>query len=163
MPSVFAVGEGAGAAGAVVAADEGSVAGLAVARALGRIGAEEAEACLAPLRRRLRRLARFRAAMETAYGPPPRVLDRVTPETVLCRCEDVRRSEIDEAIGDGAHAGPAFRPDAGGNGSGQGRMCALPIAELLACTTDRRVAELGPPSIRPPIKPVAITALAAPD
>jgi hypothetical protein len=38
-------------------------------------------------------------------------------------------------------------------------MCALPIAELLACATSRRVSDLGPPSVRPPIKPVPIAAL----
>jgi NADPH-dependent 2,4-dienoyl-CoA reductase/sulfur reductase-like enzyme len=164
VPSVFAVGDGAGVAGAVVAADEGSVAGLAVARALGRIGAAEAEARLAPLRRRLQRLARFRAAMEAAYGRPPRVFDRVTPETVLCRCEEVRRGEIDEAIGDGARTpGQVKAWTRAGMGPCQGRMCALPIAELLACATNRRVSDLGPPSIRPPIKPVPIASLAGPD
>jgi len=164
VPSVFAVGDGAGVAGAVVAADEGSVAGLAVARALGRIGAAEAEARQAPLRRRLQRLARFRAAMEAAYGRPPRVFDRVTPETVLCRCEEVRRGEIDEAIGDGARTpGQVKAWTRAGMGPCQGRMCALPIAELLACGTNRRVSDLGPPSVRPPIKPVPIAALAGPE
>lgn len=164
VPSVFAVGDGAGVAGAVVAADEGSVAGLAVARALGRIGAAEAAALQRRLRRRLRRLARFRAAMEAVYGLPPRFLDRVTPETIVCRCEEVRRCEIDEAIGDGARTQAQLKAwTRVGMGPCQGRMCSLPIAELLSRVTDRSVAELGPPSVRPPIKPVPIAALADSD
>jgi NADPH-dependent 2,4-dienoyl-CoA reductase/sulfur reductase-like enzyme len=161
VPSVFAVGDGAGVAGAVVAADEGSVAGLAVARALGRIGADQAAALQRPLRRRLRRLARFRAAMDAVYGRPPRFADRVTPETIVCRCEEVRRSDIDDAIGDGARTSAQVKAwTRVGMGPCQGRMCSLPIAELLSRATHRSVAELGPPSVRPPIKPVSIAALA---
>ena len=164
VPSVYAVGDGAGVAGAVVAADEGRVAGLAVAKALGRMGAAEAEARQRPLRRRLRRFARFRTAMESVYGLPPHIMDRVTAETVVCRCEEVRRSEIDEAIGDGARTTGQLKAwTRAGMGPCQGRMCSLPIAELLGCATDRCVAELGPPSVRPPIKPVPIAALADSD
>jgi NADPH-dependent 2,4-dienoyl-CoA reductase/sulfur reductase-like enzyme len=160
VPSVFAVGDGAGVAGAVVAADEGRVAGLAVARALGRIGPPEAQRLQRPLRRRLRRLARFRAAMEAAYGLPQHLLDGVTADTIVCRCEEVRRREIDEAIGDGALTPAQLKAwTRVGMGPCQGRMCSLPVAELLSRSTERPIAELGPPSVRPPVKPVPIGAL----
>jgi NADPH-dependent 2,4-dienoyl-CoA reductase/sulfur reductase-like enzyme len=161
VPSVFAVGDGAGVAGAVVAADEGGVAGLAAARLVGRIDGREAETRQAPRRRRLRRLARFRTAMEAAYGLPPGILDRVTPETILCRCEEVRRSDVDAAIADGAcTTGQIKAWTRAGMGPCQGRMCGLPIAELLAGKTGRSIAALGPPSVRPPVKPVPLAALA---
>jgi hypothetical protein len=42
-------------------------------------------------------------------------------------------------------------------------MCSLPAAELLSRATQRPVADLGPPSVRPPIKPVPIAALTETD
>jgi len=160
VPGVFAVGDGAGVAGAVVAAEEGRIAGLAVARALGRLTPVEAALRMAPARRRLIRLAAFRAAMDAAYRIRPGLQELATADTIICRCEERTRADLESAIADGAR-----RPDhlkawtRAGMGPCGGRMCGLSVAHLLARQLGTDMARLGWYRARPPIKPVPIAAL----
>ena len=64
VPGVYVVGDGAGIAGAVAATVEGRVAGIAVARELGRLPTAEAARRIDGLRARLRRVDRFRRAID---------------------------------------------------------------------------------------------------
>jgi thioredoxin reductase/bacterioferritin-associated ferredoxin len=160
VPSVFAVGDGAGIGGAVAAADEGCIAGIAAARRLGAQADVESATRQRRARERLRQLGRFRRAMDAAYGLPPAVLEAALPDTIVCRCEDVRRRQLDEAIADGARTPGQLKAwTRAGMGPCQGRMCFLNTSELLRRATGQSIAALGPPSIRPPIKPVAVDAL----
>jgi NADPH-dependent 2,4-dienoyl-CoA reductase/sulfur reductase-like enzyme len=160
VPGVFAVGDGAGVAGAAVAADEGRVAGLAAAVDVGRLPRSEALDRQRPLRRRLARLARFRAAMDEVYRARAGLFQRATADTIVCRCEEVPLSEIESALADGAvTVGQVKAWTRTGMGPCQGRMCFLPTAHIVAARTGRTVAALGPCSVRPPVKPVAIAAL----
>lgn len=159
---VYAAGDGAGVAGAAVAADEGRIAGIACAQRLGRLTEAEAERRQRPYRARLARFSRFRVAMDDVYRLPLGVLQRATRDTIVCRCEDVRLSEIEAAIADGAAtAGQVKAWTRAGMGPCQGRMCFLPTVQTLSRATGRPVAELGPFSVRPPIKPVPIQSLVA--
>jgi thioredoxin reductase/bacterioferritin-associated ferredoxin len=160
VASVFAVGDGAGIGGALAAADEGCIAGLAAARRLGAATDAQAAERKRRARRRLSRLARFRRAMDAVYRVPPVLLDRAAGDTIVCRCEDVSRRELEEAIADGARTPGQLKAwTRAGMGPCQGRMCSPNTTELLRRATGASTAQLGPPSIRPPIKPVAVEAL----
>lgn len=86
VAGVHAAGECCGVAGDIVAVAEGRIAGLAAA------GVEEIPASL--LRTRDRGRA-FGALLEATFAPRAELRHRVTPATVVCRCEDVRLEEID--------------------------------------------------------------------
>jgi NADPH-dependent 2,4-dienoyl-CoA reductase/sulfur reductase-like enzyme len=160
VPGVFVVGDGGGVAGAVVAAAEGRIAGATVARRLKGEALQGATERIAEARRHLSRLARFRTAMDTVYRIRPGVHELATQETTICRCEEVRLSELEAAMEDGANSLNQLKAwTRAGMGPCQARMCGLPTAHLLARRTGAPVAELGGYTSRPPVKPVSIGAL----
>lgn len=148
IPGVYAVGDGAGIGGVKLAVAEGRLAALAI---LGRaVPAAEARA--------YRRLDGFRRALNLAYrcNPP---LVAATPDTILCRCETLRLSEL---------AGHA-RLQAGslnvlktatrlGMGRCQGRNCLPAAAQILGLDPDDLAAR---PRMRPPLRPIPLHQIAA--
>jgi NADPH-dependent 2,4-dienoyl-CoA reductase/sulfur reductase-like enzyme len=160
VANVFAVGDGAGVAGAAVAADEGRVAGLAAAHRLGRLSLQDVDARMAPPRRRLANLARFREAMDDVYRLRAGIHDLATDDTIVCRCEEVRTRDIRAAVDDGATVLNQVKAwTRTGMGPCQARMCALPTAHIVARRIGRAVTEVGEYTPRPPAKPVSADAL----
>jgi glycine/D-amino acid oxidase-like deaminating enzyme len=94
VPDIFAVGDGAGIGGAETAILEGRLGGFLAAERLGHCSGAEANAVGRRLRRRRWRLAQFRQGIEAMYGPPPNFLSLLTPETVVCRCEEVTAGQL---------------------------------------------------------------------
>ena len=84
VEAVYAAGECCGVKGDAGAVVEGTIAGMAASGA----------SIPASLRRRRDAARRFGAHMTRCFAPRRELLDRVTPETVICRCEDVTRSAI---------------------------------------------------------------------
>lgn len=79
-----------------------------------------------------------------------------TRDTVyICRCEEVTREEVEQAIRDGATtiAGVKKRTHAG-MGLCQGRTCRKLVAGMLAGSRDP--AGIMPPTFRPPVRAVKI-------
>ena len=76
-------------------------------------------------------------------------------EEYICRCEEVTRKEIEEAIADGATtlAGIKRRTRAG-MGLCQGRTCQRLITQMLAKV--KNPAEITPPTSRPPVRAIKI-------
>jgi NADPH-dependent 2,4-dienoyl-CoA reductase/sulfur reductase-like enzyme len=163
VPGLWVAGDGAGVAGAVVAQLEGRLVGLEVACRLGAITPPQLDARRRPLASRLKRLRRFRAALDRVSRIRPGLSSLTTPETLVCRCEELSRREIDAGI---AAGGASFRSlkvmTRLGMGLCQGRMCWPAMGRYLALQTGKSVAEIGPLSVRPPIKPVCVADLAAP-
>jgi thioredoxin reductase/bacterioferritin-associated ferredoxin len=160
VAGVFVAGEASGVAGAVVAAEEGTLAGIGAARHLGRLSADSAALRGAKVRRRLQRLYRFRSAVDDLYAVGPGLTDLISPTTVVCRCEEVHASQLAEALADGATSPRDVKiRTRAGMGHCQGRMCEPSIAQLIARTRGITVEKVGPPSSRPPARPVTLRAL----
>ena len=143
VPGVFAAGEICGIAGAEVALAEGEIAGLASADALG--AADPATRKLFGARERARR---FGARMAGAFRLRPEVLRLTAPDTIVCRCEDVPLSHVVEA----RTTREAKLHARAGMGPCQGRVCFAALEALRG---------LAPDTVRPPLVPVPVEALAA--
>jgi hypothetical protein len=160
VPRVFAVGDGARVAGAMVAREEGRIAGVAVARLLGRLSRERASAAMTEPRRRLASLAPFRLAMDRVYRTRPGLYELAGADTLICRCEEVRRGELSAALSDGACDLNQLKAwTRAGMGNCQARMCGMAIAHLMAGSDHSAITKLGWFTPRPPIRPVSIQAL----
>ena len=131
---VFAAGEATGIGGVDLALAEGEAAGLAAA---GR-----RDAALASLPER-RSLARFAAALETAFALRPEVLRLADRETVVCRCEDVAFGSFER----GWSARQAKLYTRAGMGPCQGKVCGPALELLLGWEMDR---------VRPPLRPALV-------
>jgi thioredoxin reductase/bacterioferritin-associated ferredoxin len=162
ISAVFAVGDGAQVAGVKVAVEEGRIAGLSAACLLGKLSADAAERGKQAARARLDRLRPFSAAMTDVYRPRPGLFDLATADTVVCRCEEVTRAEIEAALRDGATSPTQVKAwTRSGMGSCQARMCAAPTFHLVAKAIGATVEQVSPYTPRPPVKPVSIATLVA--
>jgi len=84
--------------------------------------------------------------------------------TVICRCEEVTRKEIIEAIEDGAKdiRGVRIRTRAG-MGLCQGRTCERLVRQTVSAQTGTDQADLVPATKRPPVRPLEIGLLGRDD
>ena len=85
----------------------------------------------------------------------------VDRDVVICRCEDVTRQVIVEAISEGAStAGEVKWRTRAGMGLCQGKTCARLVAGIIAEETGVRAEEVTPSTSRPPVRPTFLGALA---
>jgi thioredoxin reductase/bacterioferritin-associated ferredoxin len=160
VDGLFAIGDGAGIRGAEPAAIAGTIAGLAAARDAGRLPAGAFATSMAALGRKWRSYRAFADAIGGLMMPRPAQVDAITPDTVVCRCEDVTRASIDAAARDGAADVNQLKHFTRcGMGPCQGRMCEDAAAELLAQARGVARESVGFWTGRPPLRPVPLQVL----
>ncbi len=151
LGAVFAVGDGAQIGGSRIALARGRLAGLAVARDLGRAVPEDTAT-----RRELAHAIGFQDALWRIFAVPSFDVAQVPDETILCRCEEVTAGTLRAARQDGACSLAALKKATrAGMGRCQGRMCGATVARLAGGSAE---ADWAAP--RAPVKPVPAMALA---
>ena len=165
LPRCYVAGDGAGVYGAAAAVQSGRITGVAAALDAGRIEPGAAAARARRLRRTQTQAARFGAAMSRLTALRPAMVESIPAGTIVCRCEDVTRQRIEDAIAQGAVEVNQLKDFTRcGMGPCQGRMCGEVVAELLAARIaddpdeGRRAA--GQWTGRAPLRPVAMDDLA---
>jgi NADPH-dependent 2,4-dienoyl-CoA reductase/sulfur reductase-like enzyme len=160
VPRLFAVGDGAGVAGSVVAELEGTIAGHAAAADLGMTASPAGSREHAQARSRLARLTRFRRGIDALYRFRSGLLDSIDAQTIVCRCEEVTAEQVSAALAHGAnHLNEVKGWTRCGMGLCQGRLCHSTLTHLVARATGQPTDQVGPYTVRPPAKPVPISAL----
>jgi NADPH-dependent 2,4-dienoyl-CoA reductase/sulfur reductase-like enzyme len=167
IPNIRVAGELIGVAGAEAAALSGEIAALGIVSDAGHLNAGAASIRSRQLRRRLKRLRTFAARLAEVASPPPELLRRLaSPETLVCRCEEVTVGTItdalraDPSIGSASTAKLLTRV---GMGMCQGRMCEHAVRRLLGESRGRLLRDIPGFVPRPPVKPIPLAALAALD
>jgi D-hydroxyproline dehydrogenase subunit alpha len=165
MPAIAVAGEITGIAGAEQSIEEGRLAALGILTDLGGLSAREIGKRAAGVRRHLAARRRFTAVVRRRFGLRADALaELATADTVVCRCEDVTAGVLREALAANPHLGTL---DAVklltrvGMGPCQGRMCQHTVTQIMAASTGRPPADLGPYRARLPVKPIPLAALAA--
>jgi NADPH-dependent 2,4-dienoyl-CoA reductase/sulfur reductase-like enzyme len=159
VAGLYAAGDGAGVAGAAAALEAGRVAGLTVALDQGRMDAGDWARVGAGPRRALARARRFGRAAARLMALRGGQVEAIAPGTVVCRCEDVTRAEVDAAIDDGARELNQIKSwTRCGMGPCQGRMCADTIGAIVAARLGSREAA-GAWTARAPFRPLDVQSL----
>jgi NADPH-dependent 2,4-dienoyl-CoA reductase/sulfur reductase-like enzyme len=138
---IYCAGELAGVGGSDLALVEGAIAGLAAA-------GKRADKQLLTLRKRLQRFAK---ALFEVYPVHPGWQHWLTPETIICRCEEVSTSELNKAkdeLGAGDVRTMKLMTRTG-MGLCQGRVCSRNICDLLGSTEQERITSTARPIITP--------------
>ncbi|EHM01694.1 [2Fe-2S]-binding domain protein [Acetobacteraceae bacterium AT-5844] len=162
VPGLYLAGDGAGIGGAVVAEMAGACAAQAL---LADAGRAVDQPLVDRLQRRLRRQARFRAALERAFPFPASLAAAMPDETILCRCEAVTAGELRAATAPEGPHGTAPEVNRAkaftriGMGRCQGRVCGAAAAEVLAAQLGTDVAAIGRLRGQAPVKPLPIPTL----
>ncbi|MEI7883926.1 MAG: (2Fe-2S)-binding protein [Clostridia bacterium] len=85
-------------------------------------------------------------------------------ETIICRCEEITKSEILEAIKKGDTTVDAIKKRTrSGMGLCQGKTCGRLVAQIIAQEIGIAVADQPAPSKRPPVGVISLKELAASD
>jgi NAD(P)H-nitrite reductase large subunit len=101
----------------------------------------------------LARAERFGAAIAGLMQARAGAYAAIPPETVVCRCEDISRATIEQALDAGARdVNQAKAWTRCGMGPCQGRMCGETLAELVALRIGSRAAA-GQFTGRAPLRP----------
>ncbi|WP_427870954.1 FAD-dependent oxidoreductase [Leucobacter luti] len=161
VPGLLLAGEITGVGGSVLAVLEGRIAGRQAAREA--LGAAPTAIPRAELRA-VRRQRSFAEAMHLAHPVPAGWADRVTDETIACRCEEVRVGEIrrtrDDMAGDDARTQKGVTR--AGMGWCQGRVCGYAVSCLADAGSGSgapAAESLAQASKRPVAQPVPLSAL----
>jgi len=161
VPDVWVAGDGGGVAGALVAEEEGTLAGLAASHQLGALDSATFERARIPVVRRLHHLRRFRAALDRLSRIRPGLTTIPTPDTIVCRCEELTQAEVETGINFGGTDLRTLKVMTRlGMGACQGCMCWPAAARWIAARWGKSAEQIGPLSVRPPIAPVCIGDLA---
>ncbi|MCF7938597.1 MAG: FAD-dependent oxidoreductase [Spirochaetales bacterium] len=159
---IYAVGDCAGVAGRLVAADEGRIAGIAAAASLGYLSTEEAKHRQKGPVKRLTSHKRLRDVLDEISRPRPGLYELAEDETIVCRCEDISLGDIRKALSEGAvDLNEIKRMTRAGMGHCQGRMCGPGLLEIMAMETGRNTEQLASFHLRPPVKPVPLPLIAS--
>jgi len=160
IPNVFVAGDGSGIGGSLVAMEEGNVAGLRAAMRLGKISEATFNERAAQSLQRLRHLGRFRAVLDGLSTPRPGLFERMTDDTLICRCEEVSLGDCRQAVKEGAISLMELKPRLrAGMGMCQSRICGPTLVEVLGGLTGQAPDTIKPFSQRPPVKPIPLAAL----
>jgi thioredoxin reductase len=161
VPGIYALGDCTGLGGARAALAEGVLVGAAAAVALGRRADADLVARVSRARADLARHRRFQEALWSLYAAPAYTARLATPDTLLCRCEELTFGQIEEALSEEMRLmGAIKRRTRVGMGRCQGRYCAPVLDALIAERYGRPRDEFTGFAPRVPVKPVAIEDLA---
>jgi NAD(P)H-nitrite reductase large subunit len=158
VPSLYAVGDCTGLAGAPAARLEGEIAGATAAAECGHGDAYD----LFAQKRLLHRNRHFQDALWQLYDVSPYTPPNLPAETIICRCEEITLGQITDGLSDETgHVGTLKRATRVGMGRCQGRYCGPISTRLVADATKRPLEDRSYFAPRVPIKPVSIASILA--
>lgn len=153
---LFIAGDGAGIRGAAAAFEQGKRVGLACVSIVR--GHEEPKSEAQNLSQAWQNAAIFGQKMAAMMALREGHVTTIPPNTVVCRCEDVTRAEIEQACEAGAHDVNQLKAwTRCGMGPCQGRTCGDIAAELLATKLGVTREIVGIFSPRTPLRPLTIS------
>jgi NAD(P)H-nitrite reductase large subunit len=161
VPSIFAAGELTGIAGAEKSLVEGQLAGLAVARQIGASLPSTHKKLMSHLLKRRQQELAFGGLVNQSCRPLAGMLNDLPDATIICRCEDIALDQIRQQIRNGFTTLDAIKKATNsGMGNCQGRTCGPVLQDILSVDKLQSAEKPQPFSIRSPIKPLPLSALA---
>ena len=159
VEGLLVAGDGAGVRGAAAAALAGELVGLTAAFDLERLDQASFGAKVKGLHAALARACRLGSAMAAMMAPRADDTEALSPETIVCRCEDVCAGDLGRAIAAGAVTIDQLKAwTRAGMGPCQGRICGETVASLLARHAGDRE-QVGMWTARAPLRPVPVEPL----
>jgi NADPH-dependent 2,4-dienoyl-CoA reductase/sulfur reductase-like enzyme len=153
VEGVYAAGDGAAVGGVDRAVADGSAVAWSICRRLRHAAAGTA--------RELAGFDRFRDAIADWSAIRPGIFEATVADTVICRCEDVRRADLEAGLIKGIDLPRGLKMATRmGMGLCQGRTCTPALQHLTARATGRPLADIPLPTVRTPVRPVSMAALA---
>jgi thioredoxin reductase len=159
VPGIFVAGDGASVKGYHAAIEEGKIAGIVASSQLGYIAGAEVKKMIQARQKKSQRLQRFGSAINSFSTSKPGILNIITDDTVICRCEDVTMKTVREGVANSASdINHLKRKTRMGMGFCQGRFCGQVVNELLwRLSENPKEREIFTPRV--PVYPLPFSAL----
>ena len=156
IEDLYIVGDGSGIAGAIPAYEKGLIAGNAASLDLKYINRDKFIIITNKIFAKLNKLEKFGKSMAKLMTPSSHIIKNITKDTIVCRCEDIKREEIEDAIKSGAKEINQLKSwTRCGMGPCQGRTCEDSIARIISeHLGDRKSAGIF--TRRFPLKPIVM-------
>ncbi len=133
VKKIYSAGDNSGIYGSDVAVLSGKIAALAYLIDISEISIEEAEKIANPIRKEMNKLKKFQKTLNDFSGLKEGLMGLPDQDTIVCRCEHVKKEIIDEAIEVGVKDMGALKIRTRiGMGNCQGKMCGNYCNEYLA-------------------------------
>lgn len=157
LSGIYAIGDCAGIGGAKMAMLEGKIAALDIAKQSSHSNMPNILPALNQIHRDLNREKKFARMLGDIFSIPHDLFSLAHSDTIICRCEQISLSEINEAISFGAQSVTDIKNiTRTGMGNCQGRTCGSILAQLLAKESHRKPEDCHFLNIRPPVHPIPI-------
>lgn len=155
---VYIAGDTSGILGSDGAAYEGQLVAIDIARKIGAIDEATHKSRVAKIRKGLQRVKSFRFGFDRFSERQLGMLDLAEPNTVICRCENIKRAEIDQAIKRGVKDITSLKmATRAGLGDCQGKICSSYCYDRFK--QEGLGEEMGQLRARFPIEPISFAML----
>lgn len=158
VPGIYVAGEIAGIGGHRVARAEGIIAAAGAVEELSSPLGGSAASRRHKARHAQSAYREFANHMLKTFALRPQFLDIAKPDTVICRCESVPRSEIEyhASLWEGSQRAVKQNTRAG-MGRCQGRICGYAVAQLVGKHAAAAARSIETDPVRMPVKPLRLT------
>ncbi len=162
IKNIKIIGDLNGIFGAKAAELEGQLAVIDLLAREEKISGRERSRMERRLRRALSADTAIRPLLQAFYPPYPANRERLSAETIICRCEEVSAGAIREAVRNGVTGVNQLKAFTRcGMGPCQGRQCGQAASQLVSQLTGRDVSEAGYFRPRSPLKPLTLGQMAS--
>jgi NADPH-dependent 2,4-dienoyl-CoA reductase/sulfur reductase-like enzyme len=160
IENVFAAGDGTGVEGSYVAVAKGTIAALKIAQDLHFISEKQAIVLAEASFRQMNSKRKFQKALLPMFRVGGGIYELADNQTTICRCENVKRAEIDIAVAATSDVSVVKAYTRAGMGLCQGRNCQRQISALIAQVHKMEIADIPFGTPRFPVKPISLGAIA---
>jgi len=155
VPRVLVAGDAAGIGGAVAAVYRGRLCASRVVASSEKNSRLQESSAEADCRKGLNRALASRAFLDRLFMPRTKIF-LPDAETIVCRCEELRASDLRGGMRKSADSNQLKASTRAGMGPCQGRQCAYTVTSMIAREAGCAIEEVGPFRIRSPLKPITI-------
>jgi thioredoxin reductase len=161
VPNFYQIGDASGVLGAMPAYEKGKIAAISIIHKMNLLSDYELDQQYKILSKKLKRLKIFGEAISKISFPNDLLYKQILPETIVCRCEDITRKDIENSANNGAHDLNQLKTwTRCGMGPCQGRTCHYATSLVLAKCTNKNIEDLGYWTGRAPVRPIPFYAAA---
>ncbi len=160
VKGVYVCGDGGGIQGAEAAPLQGKIAALSALKDSKKINNNEYINFYYSLKKQLIKAQQFAIAMTELCTPRKGILEIISPQTIVCRCEGLTRQAIENAITQGNSTLNGVKSASRcGMGACGGRFCRETVTMIIAHHTGCRRQDVNMATSRPPIRPIPVKSL----
>ncbi|MCP4791151.1 MAG: FAD-dependent oxidoreductase [Gammaproteobacteria bacterium] len=159
--NTYVVGDAARVMGAVASRIQGRLCGLHVAQSLTKVDSHSWQVWHKDLLKKLRKENAIRPFLDAVYQPADAYLIPQQDDVIVCRCEEVTLSDIQDAVRLGCQGPNQVKSYTRcGMGPCQGTQCSNTLSHIVAKQSNMPMAQVGELRVRSPLSPITLGQIA---